>query len=68
MRYLVLLTLSFLISYASAQNNVIDKIVAVVGEEIILKSEIENQLIHLRSENILDPQIDYKTQVLNNSW
>lgn len=64
MRYLVLLTLSFLISYASAQNNVIDKIVAVVGEEIILKSEIENQLIHLRSENILDPQIDYKTQVL----
>lgn len=43
MRYLSLLVLLFLASYASAQKNVIDKIIAVVGEEIVLKSMLRIQ-------------------------
>ena len=50
MRYLSLLVLLFLASYASAQKNVIDKIIAVVGEEIVLKSDIENQFLHEQSK------------------
>lgn len=52
MRYLSLLVLLFLASYASAQKNVIDKIIAVVGEEIVLKSDIENQFLHEQSPRI----------------
>lgn len=49
MRYLIVLALTLLIGYASAQNkNVVDKIIAVVGEEIVLKSDIENEILHLR--------------------
>ena len=50
MRYLSLLVLLFLASYASAQKNVIDKIIAVV-EEIVLKSDIENQFLHEQSKD-----------------
>ena len=49
MKYLIVLVFTLLTGYASAQHrNVIDKIVAVVGEEIVLKSDIENELLHLR--------------------
>ena len=44
MRYLSLLVLLFLASYASAQKNVIDKIIAVVGEEIVLISKFFHRL------------------------
>ena len=54
MRYLSLLVLLFLASYASAQKNVIDKIIAVVGEEIVLKSDIENQFLHEQSQGLVN--------------
>ena len=41
MRYLSLLVLLFLASYASAQKNVIDKIIAVVGKEQLKMKKIE---------------------------
>ena len=41
---LLLLVLSILSVYLSAQSNVVDKIVAIVGEEIILKSDIEKRI------------------------
>ena len=46
MRYVSLLVLLFIASCAAAQDNVVDKIVAVVGEEIVLKSDIESGLLH----------------------
>ena len=48
MRYVTLLVLSFIATCAAAQENVVDKIVAVVGDQIVLKSDIENDLMHLQ--------------------
>lgn len=41
-KVLLLLVLSFSFSFIFAQKNVIDKIVAIVGDEIILQSDIES--------------------------
>ncbi|HIE16507.1 MAG TPA: peptidylprolyl isomerase [Bacteroidales bacterium] len=46
----VVFTLSF-IPFLFAQNNVIDGVVAIVGDNIILKSDIENQFYQLKSQN-----------------
>ena len=43
-KVLLLLVLSFSFSFIFAQKNVIDKIVAIVGDEIILQSDIESGL------------------------
>lgn len=48
MRYLSLVVLLFIVTCTTAQNNVVDKIVAIVGEEIVLKSDIENELLHMQ--------------------
>ena len=45
-RGFLLLTILYCSSYIFAQNNVVDKIIAIVGEEIILKSDIENEFLH----------------------
>lgn len=66
MRYLSLLVLLFLATYVSAQNNVIDKIVAVVGEEIVLKSDIENDLLHAQSQGTIAPGTDPRAQIFEN--
>ena len=66
MRYLSLLVLLFLASYASAQKNVIDKIIAVVGEEIVLKSDIENQFLHEQSQGLVNSSSDSRTRILEN--
>lgn len=66
MRYLSLLILLFLASYASAQKNVIDKIIAVVGEEIVLKSDIENDLLHEQTRSAIANTADAKAQIFEN--
>ncbi len=66
MRYSSLLVLLFLVSYASAQKNVIDKIIAVVGEEIVLKSDIENQFLHEQSQGLVSSSSDSRTRILEN--
>ena len=66
MRYLSLLVLLFLASYVSAQKNVVDKIVAIVGEEIVLKSDIENQLLHEQSQTIVNSTKDARARIFEN--
>ena len=66
MRYLSLLILLFIASYASAQKNVIDKIIAVVGEEIVLKSDIENDLLHAQTQSAIANTADAKAQIFEN--
>lgn len=66
MRYLSLLILLFLASYASAQKNVIDKIIAVIGEEIVLKSDIENDLLHAQTQSAVANTADAKAQIFEN--
>ena len=66
MRYLSLLVLLFLASYSSEQKNVIDKIIAVVGEEIVLKSDIDNQFLHEQSQGLVNSSADSRTRILEN--
>ena len=61
---LLLLGLSILSVYLSAQNNVVDKIVAIIGEEIILKSDIENEFLSEQSQGIISSSSDYRADIL----
>lgn len=59
-----MLVLSILSAYLSAQNNVVDKIVAIIGEEIILKSDIENEFLSEQSQGIISSSSDYRADIL----
>ena len=61
---LLSLVLSMLSVYLSAQNNVVDKIVASVGEEIILKSDIENEFLSEQSQGVISSSSDYRADIL----
>ncbi len=61
---LLLLVLSILSACLSAQNNVVDKIVAIIGEEIILKSDIENEFLSEQSQGVISSSSDYRTDIL----
>lgn len=63
-KYLFLLVLSIQFGFISAQKNVIDKIVAVVGDEIILKSDIENAFLQEQGRGLISASSDYKTELL----
>lgn len=61
---LLLLALSVLSGYIFAQNNVVDKIVAIVGEEIILKSDIETEFLSEQSQGLISSSSDYRADIL----
>ena len=63
-KYLLLLLLMFLVSFISAQKNVVDKIVAIVGDEIILKSDIENAFLQEQGRGVITSSSDFKTELL----
>jgi len=42
----------------------VDKIVAIVGEEIILKSDIENEFLSEQSQGIISSSSDYRADIL----
>ena len=65
-RYLLLAILFFPFGILSAQQNVIDKIVAIVGEEIILKSDIENAYLQDQGRGIASSSSDYRAGLLEN--
>ena len=52
-KVLLLLVLSFSFSFIFAQKNVIDKIVAIVGDEIILQSDFENAFLQQQGHVII---------------
>jgi len=49
---LILFILIFQVSVVFAQDNVIDEIVWVVGDEVILKSDVENQRLYMQNEGM----------------
>lgn len=53
MRYLFLLLLLAAAARVPAQENVVDKIVAIVGDEIVLKSDIEKALVDNYRQGII---------------
>lgn len=63
MRYLSLLVLLFLASYVSAQKNVVDKIIAIVGEEVVLKSDIENELLHTQTQMAVTSTANMRAEI-----
>ncbi|MCW8813187.1 MAG: SurA N-terminal domain-containing protein, partial [Chlorobium sp.] len=66
MIFRILSLLVLLTSYLFAQEEVIDKIVAVVDNEIILQSELDFQVSLYASQRKLDPKSpELKRQILN---
>ncbi len=63
-KYLLLLILFTCTDYLFAQKNVVDKIVAVVGEEIILKSDIENAFLQEQGRGLISSSSDFKSELL----
>jgi peptidyl-prolyl cis-trans isomerase len=63
-RGFLLLTILYYSSYIFAQNNVVDKIIAIVGEEIILKSDIENEFLHEQGQGLISTSSDYRAEIL----
>lgn len=52
------------VGFLSAQNNMVDKIIAIVGEEIILKSDIENEFLHEQGQGLISSSSDYRGEIL----
>lgn len=65
--FIAVFTLFSSLSIVKAQNNVVDQIVAIVGNEPILKSDIENAFMKDQSENKVSASIDYKAYLLEKS-
>lgn len=63
-KYLWLSVSLVLCSTAFAQKNVVDKIVAIIGEEIILKSDIENAYLQEQGQGLVSSSADYRTELL----
>lgn len=63
-KYLLLLILSVPFGCIFAQKNVVDKIVAIVGDEIILKSDIENAFLQEQGRGMISSSSDFKTELL----
>lgn len=47
-----------------AQNNVVDKVIAIVGEEVILKSDIENEFLNEQGQGLISSSSDYRAEIL----
>ncbi len=64
---IILITVSFFGQRAISQDKVIDRIVAVVGKNIILESDVENQYYQYRMQgNIQGGETTVKCQILEN--
>ena len=63
-KYLILFIFTILCYTIQAQKNVVDKIVAIVGDEIILKSDIENAFLQEQGRGYISSSSDYKTEIL----
>ncbi len=63
-KYLLSFVLFGWIGGLFAQNNVVDKIIAIVGEEIILKSDIENEFLHEQGQGLISSSSDYRGEIL----
>lgn len=61
--FIIAITLISIISVQAQENQVIDQIVAVVGKNIILHSDIENQYIQLKSQRYYSSGADIKCDI-----
>lgn len=47
----------------NAQDNVVDKIIAVVGNQVVLKSDVEQRFISLKAQGYTSGGVDLKTEI-----
>lgn len=59
----VIILILFSILVSNAQNNVVDQVVAIVGNQAILKSDIENEFIRYQSMGMISGSKDFKGQL-----
>jgi len=48
----------------AAQEEIVDQVVAVVGDNIVLQSDVENQVLQIRSQGALTPRNQLRCEVL----
>lgn len=63
MKIKLFILFTFIFIKLSAQENVIDQIVAIVGNNIILKSDIENQYTQLKAQGYSAYNVDLKCEI-----
>eukprot|EP01029_Cantina_marsupialis_P024233 TRINITY_DN617_c1_g1_i6.p2 TRINITY_DN617_c1_g1~~TRINITY_DN617_c1_g1_i6.p2 ORF type:complete len:452 (+),score=58.00 TRINITY_DN617_c1_g1_i6:1197-2552(+) len=51
------------IAAIKAQDNVVDKIIAVVGNQVVLKSDVENQFLSLQAQGYTSGSSDLKAEI-----
>lgn len=64
MRFLFLSVLLVTTCWLYGQKNVVDKVIAIVGDEIILKSDIENAYLREQGEGLISASSNYKAELL----
>ena len=47
----------------NAQDNVVDNIIAVVGNQVVLKSDVENRFISFQAQGYTSGSVDLKTEI-----
>ncbi|RZT93435.1 periplasmic chaperone for outer membrane proteins SurA [Ancylomarina subtilis] len=55
--------LAILFTTAFAQDNSIDKIIAVVGNQVVLKSDVENRFLGLKAQGYQSGSVDLKSEI-----
>lgn len=48
---------------ANAQDNMVDKIIAVVGNQVVLRSDVENRFLSLQAQGYTSGSVDLKTEI-----
>lgn len=48
---------------SNAQDNMIDNIIAVVGNQVVLKSDVENRFLSLQAQGYTSGSVDLKTEI-----
>lgn len=51
------------VAQIKAQDNVVDKIIAVVGNQVVLKSDVEERFISLQAQGYTSGSVDLKTEI-----
>ncbi|MGL5684103.1 MAG: peptidylprolyl isomerase [Marinifilaceae bacterium] len=64
MKYFFVSVLLMTSSFLFGQKNVIDKVIAVIGDEIILKSDIEHAYLREQGEGMISASSNYKAEIL----
>ena len=55
--------LAIVFTTSQAQDNSIDKIIAVVGDQVVLKSDVENRFLGYKAQGYKSGSVDFKSEI-----